>query len=358
MRPIGSPPAIARESEWLPLDRLLELSEQRLKDTLGRAESLPAETKAKIKADRHFDMDSLRRLPFMSRSGLIEMSSRQIGDRREPSRTQLWQSGLAESSSPVWFPRGIGDIGRQIALAGRMARVCGIKAGDCVLVLSQPGHGATNALPHVLASALKTASIPAQVISANITVDVHTNKWVDFVTSNPPSVIIAETKGALELAGYLRGPSQNKLTPDLRFILLYGVRSTAECEEVSRVYGAPVLQSFGLDGLDVFGVECAPGCGIHLWLDSGVYEMIPENAVQGESAVTGGKPASLWLWEAAEGTRGELVVTNFGDAMPLVRYRTGCRVEVAGSGLCSCGRTHPRIKLLDHPADIDARSMK
>jgi phenylacetate-CoA ligase len=47
--------------------------------------------------------------------------------------------------------------------------------------------------------------------------------------------------------------------------------------------------------------------------------------------------------EAADGERGELVLTNLGrTASPLIRYRTG-DVVVRKSGRCACGRTLARL---------------
>jgi phenylacetate-coenzyme A ligase PaaK-like adenylate-forming protein len=40
------------------------------------------------------------------------------------------------------------------------------------------------------------------------------------------------------------------------------------------------------------------------------------------------------------------VLTTFGQALPLVRYRTGDRIRLVSKAPCLCWRTHPRIQIL------------
>ena len=133
--------------------------------------------------------------------------------------------------------------------------------------------------------------------------------------------------------------------PGLRFILLNGVSSIEESGAVSKAHNTEVRSSIGFEGLDVFGLECVHLDGIHLWLDAGLYEIISDINLARESQETDYKPLGEWLWESKRGITGELVITNFNEVMPLIRYRTGIRVEYAGSE-CLCGRTHPRIKMI------------
>jgi phenylacetate-CoA ligase len=46
-----------------------------------------------------------------------------------------------------------------------------------------------------------------------------------------------------------------------------------------------------------------------------------------------------------DGEEGELVLTTFGEALPLIRYRFGDLIEVVTTEPCKCGITHPRIKV-------------
>jgi hypothetical protein len=201
-------------------------------------------------------------------------------------------------------------------------------------------------LPYALAAALKDSSVAAQVIPANMGLDLHVRKGADFLIANPPSVMIAEARDALELASIMSSISGQPALPGLRFILLYGAVTAGQVDAVRQTYPTEIRLSIGLDGLDIFGLECVHGSGVHLWLDTGLYEIIPDSELSREASGSGYVPQADWLWKAGKGTRGELVVTNFNEVMPLIRYRTGYRVESAGSGKCECGRAHPRVKLL------------
>jgi len=342
----GNEYELKRVREFLPLDQLLALAEKNLDETLSWAASLPLYKTPKLKRGNHYALESLRQLPFLSRQDLIEIGTRSVSGKSRVRRVQLWGSRQIQQGAQFWYPRGLKDITRFNELAGRLASVSEIKPRDVILVLSQAGHGATNALPYALADALKIASIPAQIIPANMTIDVHVKKWADFLIANPPSVIIAEPKDALGLAGILRGITQQPLMPELRFILLYGMRSAGESGQVEQIYRVPVRRSVGFDGLDVFGLECTHRQGVHLWLDTGLYELIADEELLKESSDLKDVPKSSWLWETERGVTGELVVTSFSELLPLIRFRTGLKVEFAGVGDCPCGRSHPRIKLL------------
>jgi phenylacetate-CoA ligase len=58
------------------------------------------------------------------------------------------------------------------------------------------------------------------------------------------------------------------------------------------------------------------------------------------------------IWEAAPGLCGELVLTTFGEAFPLLRFRTSDLVRVESIDPCPCGRSWPRIHILHRCDDI------
>jgi phenylacetate-CoA ligase len=68
------------------------------------------------------------------------------------------------------------------------------------------------------------------------------------------------------------------------------------------------------------------------------------------------KEEAVPLWQAPSGTRGELVITNFAECLPLIRYKTGESVQVEGTGKCACGRTHPRMSRLPKTQGLKKKS--
>jgi phenylacetate-CoA ligase len=81
--------------------------------------------------------------------------------------------------------------------------------------------------------------------------------------------------------------------------------------------------------------ECEGKCGMHLWEDNYVLEII--NPATGEPV--------------QDGQTGELVLTSINrEAMPLLRYRTRDLTSII-PGSCACGRTHRRIHRITGRAD-------
>lgn len=97
-----------------------------------------------------------------------------------------------------------------------------------------------------------------------------------------------------------------------------------------------IEEATGIKAYDIFGTseisgplftECQIQCGIHIWGDMFLIEVVDPNT--GE--------------QVEDGETGELVVTTLNKwALPLIRYRIG-DLTIKESEPCECGRTHPRI---------------
>ncbi|MFZ5792282.1 MAG: phenylacetate--CoA ligase family protein [Pseudomonadota bacterium] len=65
------------------------------------------------------------------------------------------------------------------------------------------------------------------------------------------------------------------------------------------------------------------------------------------------EPASGRVLPWREGERGELVLTHVSrECQPLVRFRTGDIVLIAGTGRAACGRTAPRFRVIGRSDDM------
>ena len=125
-------------------------------------------------------------------------------------------------------------------------------------------------------------------------------------------------------------------------------------------YRQTIIDHYGLEPYEVyacteflcFNVECPYHCGIHIWLDACIAEIIPQQELDREENTAGYIPQALFLDEVPIGTMGEYVLTTFGEALPLVRYRTSDLLEVVGTERCRCGRTHPRVRVLRRLDDV------
>lgn len=105
-----------------------------------------------------------------------------------------------------------------------------------------------------------------------------------------------------------------------------------------------IEEESGIKAYDIYGTselsgplftECSEQCGIHIWADKFLVEILnPETQ----------EPVS-------DGEIGELVITTLTkEALPLIRYRVKDLTRKL-SEPCNCGRTHPRITRISGRSD-------
>lgn len=98
--------------------------------------------------------------------------------------------------------------------------------------------------------------------------------------------------------------------------------------------------------------ECSAQDGLHVWLDVSLPEIIYQADLDREREEEGFVPPAYPLWEATAGDEGELVLTHWGEAFPLVRWRTSDLIRVVSTQPCPCGRTLPRVNFLQRSDDL------
>jgi phenylacetate-CoA ligase len=81
-------------------------------------------------------------------------------------------------------------------------------------------------------------------------------------------------------------------------------------------------------GVSTTGMDCRRHCGIHVWEDQYIAEIV--------DPLTGAP--------VEDGQQGEIVFTSLNRrAIPIIRFRTGDLTRVASRQKCECGRTSLRI---------------
>lgn len=109
-----------------------------------------------------------------------------------------------------------------------------------------------------------------------------------------------------------------------------GASVPATRDLIERSFGARAFDHTGMTELGPTGVSCESGDGVHLIETEFIFEIRDEGG------------AVLPIPDAGK-LSGELVATNLGRwGSPLLRYRTGDRVEVTREP-CSCGNPFPRM---------------
>jgi phenylacetate-coenzyme A ligase PaaK-like adenylate-forming protein len=160
--------------------------------------------------------------------------------------------------------------------------------------------------------------------------------WINFIQKRRPTAIFASAKNAKAFAEKVASmnTSIKDVLPKAKTCILYGKDIDRDRTELSGPYATlEFFEVYSPTEHMTFCSECSSHSGVHVWLDTAIPEIIP-----------GGHTQAELLSEAKAGTSGELVITNFSKALPLIRYKTGKSIQVEGGQDCSCGCTHPKVK--------------
>jgi phenylacetate-CoA ligase len=330
------------EVERLPLEKLIEIENTKLRLALRRANMSPFYKDrwktARVNFGRLHSVEDLCLLPFVNRKELFEEIRTKRG-RIACSAVNTWFAGSSPTNPYEWFPFSAGDFLGIAPLLARMSRVVGLQTGDIVLAVVETSPRISSVIPYLYTCSEASRSQRLEFITGSLDwYDAMDMTWIDFMRRRRPTVLFTSTKNAVALS--------DKIYKDLKVRageILSNTRIGIFFGEPMEDYKAEIKEAYSLEAYEVYSPtenmsfcsECHVHNGIHLWMDTCIPEIIPHDR---EEAVP--------IWQAPSGTKGELVITNFAECFPLIRYKTGESVQVEGSGKCACGRTHPRINRL------------
>ena len=342
-----------KETEQVPLKDLLEIQEAKMREALSRAYKSPLYRNrwraAGVSPDKVKDLkelNDLTLLPFITRKELFE-ATRTMRDKIACCTVKTWFAGSSHTSLHEWYPFSEKDFLAIATMLSRMSSVTGLRTGDVVLAVANPLPRIWSAIPFLWTHS-KASRVPRlEFITGSLDwYDTLGMTWIDFVRRRRPTVLFTSTQNAHALMEKIRTDLKlraREVLTETRIGIFYG-----EPFEESR---ARLMEAYSLEPYEVYSptehmsfcAECDAHLGIHLWMDTCIPEII---AVDTKDAVP--------VWEASPKTTGELVITNFAEGLPLIRYRTGESIQVEGTQRCVCGRTHPRIKRLSRPKNAQA----
>jgi phenylacetate-CoA ligase len=159
-----------------------------------------------------------------------------------------------------------------------------------------------------------------------------TNARLRMIIDHGITVICCTPTYALRLTEAALEDKLDVTSGKVRLLILAGepgASIAATRHRLETIWGARVIDHYGMTEIGSLGIECLENSGgFHLLGDDCIPEVI--------DPATGR--------EVAAGTEGELVLTNLGRVgSPLIRYRTGDRV-IVDPDPCPCGRSWPRLK--------------
>jgi phenylacetate-coenzyme A ligase PaaK-like adenylate-forming protein len=321
-----------------PKAQQFKSQEAKLKETLALAINSPMYKNLWSKG--HFNPKTfkgtgdLNKVPYLDRKVLFNAT------KTKPNSTCVgpighWFLGYDRFDIHEWYPYSNDDFWGISSALSRLSNNIGLRAGDIVLAVVDTPPRISSFIPFLWNYAEESRKCGLEFINGSMEwYDSLGMSWITFIQKRRPTAIIASRKNAFELTEKLEamGTSVKTALPDLRLAIFFGEGNS---EKLTRHFSIESYEVYSpIENME-FWSECKSHSGIHVWLDNCIPEILPE----------GEKTAEL-LSKSAIGKEGELFITNFFEALPLVRYKTGRKIRVEATSQCACGSSSPRIKFI------------
>lgn len=322
------------ELETIPRAALEALQSKRLQETVRRLERVPFYRgkflAARLKPEEIKSAADLRRLPFTTAADLRDnYPDGLLAVPREEVLRLHTSSGTTGKPKALFFSKA--DVDTAAELIARALCMTGVTRRDVFQNMMSYGLFTGGLVMHYGAEKIGCMVIPA----GPGTSERQLLLMQDFGTT----VIHITPSYAFYFADFLEKKGIDPRTSlTLRKAFVGAEPYTEETSrKIEAALGIDVYNSYGLTEMNGPGVafECEGKCGLHLWEDNFLLEII--NPATGEPV--------------PDGETGELVLTSINrEAMPLLRYRTRDLTSLI-PGPCPCGRTHRRIHRITGRSD-------
>lgn len=281
--------------------------------------------------EEFMEIGDLSKIPFLTRECLFESTRSKVNE-VAIAPIGHWFLGHDNDEVHEWFPYSNEDFLSIAPALTRLSDTTGLREGDVVLaVVDTPPH-ISSFIPYLWSYSKESRACGLEFINGSLEwYDSLGMSWLNFIQKRPPTAILASKKNAAALADKLESmdTSVKEVLPELRVGIFLGDGTKNQLKPYAE---AEIFEVYSPIEHMAFWSECKSHNGIHAWQDTAIIEVLPDDE----------KEAQL-ICNIEEGTKGELIITNFNCALPLVRYRTGKRIRVEDVGKCSCGAEHPRI---------------
>ena len=288
--------------------------------------------------DMFHSPDDLHLIPFITRKELFEATRNR---RRTICLAEIshWFAGYDQADTYEWFPYSAGDFLKIAPMLARMSEAVGLRCGDTVLAIVDVPPRISSSIPYLWSQSDSSNTHRLEfIIGAMDWYDTLGMTWMKFMQRRRPTVVFASTRNAQALAEKIQATMKTEASnvlPETRIGIFYGKHLKTDITKLLESYSLEPFEVYSPTEHMSFCTECGNHRGIHLWTDT----CVPEIIVDGNDEA---KPIS----EAAPGTEGQLVITNFAECLPLVRYKTGKSIRVEGADQCACGHSDPRVTFL------------
>jgi phenylacetate-CoA ligase len=312
--------------EEMPPDELKRLQFKLLKTLVYRLYSFSEFYRERMKeAGVHPDdirsREDITKLPFMVKSDLRDNYPDQIFTVPQDELVRYHvSSGTTGKPTVVGYTQH--DLDNWTTSLARSLTSCGLGRGDVIQVSYGYGLFTGGLGLHYGAERIGATVVPTSVGNTERQIELMQDLRVTAIACTPSYLVhigeVAEKMGV-------------SIKDDTH--LKAGILGAEPWSERMRIR---IEEFLGIKAYDIYGTselsgpmftECTDQCGIHIWGDLALIEIV--DPATGE--------------QLEPGEKGELVFTILQkEALPMIRWRTG-DITSMNDGVCSCGRTHPRI---------------
>ncbi|MDR3233503.1 MAG: phenylacetate--CoA ligase [Planctomycetaceae bacterium] len=315
------------EAETLPQDALKTLQSQRFKDVVRYVLEHSAYYRKKYAGAGLSDarsitsLDQLPLLPVLSKEDF--RNTYPFGMCCVP-RNELREMHQSSGSTgaPVAMLYTAEDLDQWAECMARCYVMAGAETGDVIQIT--PSFGLFNGGFGMYHGARKAGLFVIPTGSGNTERQVRMAK--DFDTR----IFTGVVSYAVRVLEVMR--EMKVALPSLK-IGVFGAESFSEGmrQRIESELGIKAFDIYGMTetgGVGTLGQDCPARCGIHVWEDHYIVEVL--------DPVTGKV--------LPDGTTGEITITSLSrKALPVIRFRTGDLSKIVSREKCACGRTHLRI---------------
>lgn len=314
------------KAETMPQDELVVLQNAKLRDMVQYTASRNAFFNARFKdagvEPRRFrGIEDLHSLPFMGKDDFRSQYPLGMSCVDKSNLVEMHMSS-GSTGTPVVMAYTASDLEQWAECMARCYVMAGAVEGDVCQIT--PGFGLFNGGFGCYHGARKANLFVLPCGPGNTLRQIKLAK--DFGTR----VITGVVSYAIRIMEMLDETGQK--LPDLKFGM-FGAETFSESmrERITNALGIDVFDIYGMTetgGIGTLGMDCPAHCGIHVWEDQYITEIVDHET---------GKVLP-------DGEYGEVVVTSLTrEAIPVIRFKTGDLSRIISRDKCACGRTHVRL---------------
>ena len=323
-----------RKAETMSRDELAHEQLARLREVVKRCYQHSPFYRARldaagIRTEDIKGLEDLRLVPLMSKEDFrVQYPLGMLSVERQEVREIHMSSG--STGTPVVMGYTEADLNQWAECMARCYAMAGVQAGDTIQIT--PSFGLFNGGFGFYHGARKAGLFVIPTGAGN------TPRQIKLMNDFKVGALMGVVSYGLRILEVLQ--EQKVAVPSLK-IGIFGAETFSDSmrERIQTGLGIEAFDIYGMTetgGVGTTGMDCPFHCGIHVWEDQYVTEVVdPKTA----------RPVE-------DGKTGEVVFTSLTrEAIPILRFRTGDLSRVLSRERCECGRTSLRLERITGRVD-------